>query len=180
MTNKTLKDLSPGLVKYLSVKLNDFELIELQSIFNNLIQNSNLEELKMPFRESNDYNPRAARILNILFTDYETADFKTFKAALHSCDTSASGSSITNDPVRVFESSNLIPQPNEMLAVCAARLLDDIRHLHLMEDFQTRFKILNAKAEIIIEVLNKHPEFNILNRKIKSAILAQSRKLTSA
>lgn len=174
MKNKTLAEISPGLIRYLSVKLDLQEIAELESIFNSLVKNNTLEELEMPLRESQDFNPRAARILNILFTDYENADFNTFKTALYSC---SKESDSFADSIKAFETTHTSSPSDLILAVIAARLLDDIRHLHLMNNTINQFKKLKCRATSISEPLNTKPQFAVLNRKILAAISAQARKI---
>lgn len=166
---------SPGLLKYLRVKLSQDQISELEKLYDYLAGIDDLEELQMPLRASNDFNPRAARLLNILFTDYESADFETFKLAILSCQASKKNSEIQE--LLNFEEGMIVPDEDSLIAIALARLLDNIRHLHLHERKPEDISLTEAKFLSLKLLLEKRAEFSKLLIKTESSLKAQKKRV---
>lgn len=183
-TGDLYKD-SPGLSLLLKGALTPQEQAKLVTLYELACQHGALNEGAITRLEGANFNPRPARIIQILLTDGANSDCTTLAGSLVSCAESTLFEAHPELADQFYKSylaihSALSGDQSKSLvstekAIVFSHLLDEVRHLHMRHLSPTSLLKKVSQLRAIYQLIHPLPEYARLNKVVDAAMERASR-----
>lgn len=150
------------------------ELSKIELAFESACDARGADESKIARTEGANFNPRPARVAQILFDETCNRDANMVASALiATVDRSkitALGDALAQAAQETFLSPEVAVPGRDALAIALALMLDELRHLHMHADRNEIAGPLRARARVLVQYAGTIPEFERLRLKIETAL----------